>query len=76
MGKGDGGALLDKALTSLGESYAEGSNVGWSPPKDLDAEYVEYLSASVDRLNQLIADGVVEVTEDGSIQPVFGALEE
>ncbi|MFE1839623.1 hypothetical protein [Streptomyces sviceus] len=48
----------------------------WNPPRDLDAEYADYLSASVERLNGLIADGVVEVTEDGSIRPVFDVPED
>jgi len=75
-GQGDGGAILDKALTDLGESYAEGDRVVWLPPADLDTEYADYLTASVGQLNQLITNGVVEIADDGTIRPVVGSSKE
>ena len=69
VGRGDGGAILDQTLTDLGQSYAENGRVTWIPPEDLDAALIDYLAASVGQLNQLIAEGVMEVTEEGTIRP-------
>jgi hypothetical protein len=71
VGNGTGGAMLDQVLTELGESYADGDRIVWRPPSDLDSGYAGYLLASVEQLNYLIRQGVVEVTEGGTIRPVL-----
>ena len=66
-GGGQGGRLLDEALTSLGEAYVEGDRVVWEVPENLDPLYRDYLLVSVDQLNRLIEAGVMQIDEDGTL---------
>lgn len=69
-GGGQGGRLLDEALTNLGEPYVgENGQVVWELPVDLDPDYADYLSESVAQLNRLIELRVVEIDAEGILRP-------
>jgi hypothetical protein len=62
-----GNQLLD-TLDNLGEAYSQNGRVFWNPPADLDPNYVDFLSNSIDDLNRRIDAGELEIDANGSIR--------
>ncbi|MEJ2870952.1 hypothetical protein WCD74_24530 [Actinomycetospora sp. OC33-EN08] len=63
---GERGFLI--AESELGEARVEGGGLVWEPPATLDAATRDYVTASVAELNRKLADGRLEVDDQGVIR--------
>jgi hypothetical protein len=68
-GQGRGGEDLDEFLSGLGDPYIEEGRVKWDPPPDHDPIFVDYLSRSVEALNDRLQTGAIRIDAGGEIRP-------
>jgi hypothetical protein len=67
-GGGRGGKDLDDIISGLGAAYVQGGRVVWDPPPGLHPTYMNYLSWSVEELNNRLQAGTLTIDEDGNIK--------